>query len=245
MPRPSAERPSPYNCDVAVSSSRRSGSKVANSLVAVGSAAVLAIYTAGYAKTRAAADRFADAAERPRPAVPTPTPAPEKIASASAPSERVTPPVMPAPTKTKKTKSAIVDPVATPLGPARVTPKPVPAKSTPASATVSTPVPTPDPTPDPTPTPAAPAKPEYKDGKFFGWGRSRHGDIQAAVVIEDGKIVYAAITDCQTRYPCDVIAKLPGQVLERQSADVDFVAGATESANAFYYAILQALTQAK
>jgi uncharacterized protein with FMN-binding domain len=85
----------------------------------------------------------------------------------------------------------------------------------------------------------------YKDGSYSGRGHSRHGDIQALVTIEDGKIVYAAITDCATLYPCDVIDKLPAQVLARQSADVDFVAGATESTNAFYYAVLQALTKAK
>jgi uncharacterized protein with FMN-binding domain len=79
---------------------------------------------------------------------------------------------------------------------------------------------------------------------FSGWGRSRHGDLQATVGIENGKIVYAAVTDCRTRYSCDVIAKLPGQVLQRQSADVDYVAGATESANAFYFAIVEALKAA-
>jgi uncharacterized protein with FMN-binding domain len=34
-------------------------------------------------------------------------------------------------------------------------------------------------------------------------------------------------------------------VLTRQSPDVDFVSGATESTNAFYYAVVQALNKAK
>ncbi len=85
----------------------------------------------------------------------------------------------------------------------------------------------------------------YKDGTFSGRGHSRHGDIQALITIEDGKLVYAAITDCATLYPCDVIDKLPAQVLARQSPEVDFIAGATDSTNAFYYAILAALEKAK
>jgi len=99
--------------------------------------------------------------------------------------------------------------------------------------------------PPPAPTPAPPASPKWNDGSYSGWGRSRHGDIQATVAIENGKIVYVAISICDTRYPCDVIAKLPGQVLERQSPETDFVAGATESTNAFYYAVVEALSKAK
>jgi uncharacterized protein with FMN-binding domain len=38
--------------------------------------------------------------------------------------------------------------------------------------------------------------------------------------------------------------KLPPQIVERQSPDCDFVSGATESADAFYYAIVDALSQA-
>ena len=59
------------------------------------------------------------------------------------------------------------------------------------------------------PAPPAPAKPIYKDGTYYGWGTSRHGDIQAAVVIQDGRIASATIAQCFTRYSCSVIAKLP------------------------------------
>ena len=92
---------------------------------------------------------------------------------------------------------------------------------------------------------AAPAGPRYKDGRYTGWGTSRHGDIQAAVQIENGRIVTASIAKCLTRYPCDWIVALPPQVVKRQSAEVDFVSGATESTNAFYYAVLEALSSAK
>jgi len=64
------------------------------------------------------------------------------------------------------------------------------------------------------------------------------------VIIEGGRIQGATIIQCNTRYSCDVIDMLPPQVAARQSADVDYVSRATESANAFYYAVDEALTKA-
>jgi uncharacterized protein with FMN-binding domain len=93
----------------------------------------------------------------------------------------------------------------------------------------------------------APREPttSWKDGAYSGWGTSRHGDIQAQVVIEGGRIASAPITQCLTRYSCSVIAKLPPQVAERQSPEVDYISGATQSTNAFYYAVVEALSKAK
>ncbi len=88
-------------------------------------------------------------------------------------------------------------------------------------------------------------KPKYKDGIFYGWGSCRHGDLQASIAIKDGRIIAAAISECHTRYSQNVIAMLPAQVVARQSADVDSVAGATQSADAFYYAVSEALKEAK
>jgi uncharacterized protein with FMN-binding domain len=79
----------------------------------------------------------------------------------------------------------------------------------------------------------------------MGRGTSRHGDIEAMVEIKDGRIVSAVISQCLTRYSCSWINHLLPQVVTRQSADVDYVSGATQSANALYYAVLQALSQAK
>ena len=93
----------------------------------------------------------------------------------------------------------------------------------------------------PLPMPAV----KLRDGTYYGWGTSRHGDIQAVVTIEAGRIVRAGIAQCLTRYSCSWIAALPPQVVQRQSAEVDYVSGATQSVNAFYYAILEALAQAK
>ena len=88
-------------------------------------------------------------------------------------------------------------------------------------------------------------KEKYKDGTYLGWGTCRHGDIQAQVIVQDGRIASASIAQCWTRYSCSWVAHLPGQVVTRQSPDVDYVSGATQSANAFYWAVIDALTKAK
>ena len=95
--------------------------------------------------------------------------------------------------------------------------------------------------------PAPPPQPKtamYKDGTYYGWGSCRHGDIQASVTIQDGRIASAAITQCLTRYSCSWISALPGQVVKRQSPEVNYVSGASQSTDAFYGAIVSALAKA-
>ena len=110
------------------------------------------------------------------------------------------------------------------------TPAPVAAESAVAAAPAAAP---------------APARSPYKDGTYTGWGTSRHGDIQASVTIQNGRIVAAGIAQCWTRYPCSWVDRLPPQVVTRQSAEVDYISGATQSTNAFYYGVVEALTKAK
>jgi uncharacterized protein with FMN-binding domain len=55
----------------------------------------------------------------------------------------------------------------------------------------------------------------------------------------------ATIAQCLTRYSCSWIAALPPQVVSRQSPNVDYVSGATQSVNAFYDAVVDALNKAK
>jgi uncharacterized protein with FMN-binding domain len=104
--------------------------------------------------------------------------------------------------------------------------------------------------------PAAPAAPTptaakgidiaaLKNGVYYGWGQSRHGDIEAAVEIQDGRITGAWITKCQTAYPCGWISALPPQVIARQSPETDYISGATQSTDAFYQAVVRALDKAK
>jgi uncharacterized protein with FMN-binding domain len=240
---------------------------MSNSLVALSSAVVLAVYSAGYLRTQAAADRFATEADQRRPA-PGPLAAATPItpqAPASAPAETAivapsgaaaphTTPATAAPPRAPGTPSpsvAAVAPVATAARLNGQTEAVGPVAVAPITAPVV--VASPDPTVVPvsstalTPTPSAPAgpvKPRYKDGTFTGWGTSRHGDIQAQVIVADGRITSATIAQCMTRWPCSWIEALPGQVVTRQSPETDYVSGATQSTNAFYYAVVQALGKA-
>lgn len=100
----------------------------------------------------------------------------------------------------------------------------------------------------PTPAPVQPVaavQPKWKDGKFSGWGSCRHGDLEATIEIKDGRIVSSVVSICRTRYSVDVIERIIPQVVTRQSADVDTVSGATQSADAFYWAVTSALASAK
>lgn len=92
---------------------------------------------------------------------------------------------------------------------------------------------------------SVPTRGQYKDGTYSGWGTSRHGQIEAVLEVKNGRIVSASIAECLTRYSCSWISMLPPQVVERQSAEVDYVSGATQSANAFYFAVVDALSKAK
>jgi uncharacterized protein with FMN-binding domain len=222
--------------------------RVGSGLVTLGAAAVMTIYSTGYLRTRSAAQR-AEAAERPRVVIPAPA---EVVAAVPAPV--LTPQAIP-PAKPKKASVAANRP--SPAAPAsNVDAHAAPPKSAPATEG-SHPAPEPSATPTPaTPPPqptasvaapvaALPATAVLKDGTFSGWGTSRHGDIEATVVIKDGRITSADISQCWTRYSCSVVEHLQGQVVARQSAEVDYVSRATDSANAFYYAVVNALAKAK
>jgi uncharacterized protein with FMN-binding domain len=200
-------------------------------LVALGSAAVLAVYAAGFVRTRAAAQLFAQETDDRRP----------PGASAPEPSS-ATPVVTPPPTERAVTVAPKAPPAA--AAPPAAVPTAAAAESTvpPVVATAPEPAPTPAPSVD---TAHAEKHVLWRDGVFTGWGSSRHGNIQASVEIKDGRIVAATITQCLTRYSCSWIAALPPQVVARQSPEVDYVSGATQSTNAFYWAVVEALKQAQ
>src|SRR5690348_16087773 len=224
---------------------KRTGGRPRQGIVALSSAAVLAIYSAGYAATSGAARRFEEqdtARAKARPAVAAFTP--------------VTPgPAAPLPPVPRSPQTKLASPVAPPHESPSITPDPlavaaIPGASEPATDLTALVAPVPAATPAAAAQPmaptaaATPAVPPYKDGTYSGWGSSRHGDIQAEVVIAQGRIASARIQQCLTRYSCSWIAALPGQVVSRQSADVDYISGATQSSDAFYYAIAEALKAA-
>ena len=270
---------------------RLTGKTVKKNLVALGSAAVLTVYAAGYLRTRPAAQRFdVEAAER-RPPVPTagktrapgaaqplvdPSSAGDQAgAGMAAGPSRVRPaPVPPSGASPLSKKVAVRQPSVMPAsvavtgsvhGTASTTAPGAPVSVASARATDSTTKQTAATPPATTPLPATdssgsagtgqasdsttqPADKEpapYRDGVYLGWGSSRHGDIQAEVEIKSGRIVSASISQCLTRYSCSWIAALPPQVVSRQSPEVDYVSGATQSTNAFYYAVVEALSKAR
>jgi uncharacterized protein with FMN-binding domain len=226
-----------------------SSNRVSNGVVTASFAAVLAVYVAGYSRTQSAADKFASqiAARRPAVTLPGPTSVREGLHPGELHVDRGREEA-----KARKGLAVKPNPV---IHEEPVKPSATPAPEAIESAEVEPIVPLP-PVPEPiAPEPkveaaaapkveTAPA-PVWKDGTYTGWGYSRHGDIEAEVVIGGGRILSAAISQCRTRYSCSVIEKLPPQVTVRQSPDVDYVSGATQSADAFYGAVVAALGKAK
>jgi uncharacterized protein with FMN-binding domain len=251
---------------VAPDKGRAPGGKMTNGLVALSSAAILTVYAAGYLRTRSAAEQFtaepADLrragaiagppAQAPPPrqpvdarnpgdatsAVPA-SPVSNSVASAAS-SKTASPESSPAPTADfngpagpKDVQPAAPTEETTPLSPEALTTSTVAADVESAKA---------EPSAAPESTDGKDTKDtKYRDGTYSGWGYSRHGDIEAAVVVQDGRVVSAEITQCQTRYSCSVIDMLPTQVISRQNPFVDLISGATESANAYSNAIYRAL----
>jgi uncharacterized protein with FMN-binding domain len=216
---------------------RLAGQKIPNSLVTLSSAAILAVYAAGYHRTRSAADEFEEQAARHKTAAPVsptvaaPTATTPKVAARAAVPHPVAPRI-----KKGHPGSSIAVPTlpSPPREDLRIT-LPVPPE----------PPATNDPPAEPVaPSPAVASQLRYKDGTYLGWGTCRHGDIQASVVVENGKIVSTAIAQCLTRYSCSWIAELPGQVVSRQNSKVDYVSGATQSSDAFSDAVANALSKA-
>jgi len=94
------------------------------------------------------------------------------------------------------------------------------------------------------PSGQAPAS-SLKDGSYTGVGTSRRGDVQVSLTVQGGRIANVNITGASTQYPTRFIANLPGQVVSRQSAQIDVVGGATYSSLAFRGAVQQALQRAQ
>lgn len=221
--------------------------RISNGLITLSSAAIVAIYAAGYHRTNPAAHRFDSQIPQQRTSATIAIAMPPPAVSAGA---AVAPPVSSsgAPAAKKNTKR-----------PSTPSPKAAPgsasdsAASSASSTSAPSPVPITNPPVETAAPPAAPAKSAYKDGVYLGWGSCRHGDIEASVTIQEGKIALVAISQCLTRYSCGWIAPkipggglpdLPSQVVERQSPKVDYVSGATESSYAFADAVIAALAKA-
>jgi uncharacterized protein with FMN-binding domain len=226
--------------------------RISNGLITLSSAAIVAVYAAGYHRTSPAAHRFDSQIPQQRTsatiAIATPPPAANPSAAAAPPVSSSAAPAIKKNTK----KTSTPDRKAAPSSASDSVGSSASTTSAPAPVSTTNP-PVETAAPAAVAAPAAPAKSAYKDGVYLGWGSCRHGDIEASVTIQEGKIALVAISQCLTRYSCGWIAPkipggglpdLPSQVVERQGPKVDYVSGATESSYAFADAVVAALAKA-
>ncbi|MNH83205.1 FMN-binding domain protein [compost metagenome] len=85
----------------------------------------------------------------------------------------------------------------------------------------------------------------YKDGTYTGKGTNRRGSIQVTVTTKNDKITDVEISRFAMHYSESDVVDLPGEVLNKQSAEVRNVSGATYSTRAFKDAVRDALAQAQ
>ncbi|HEY6356832.1 MAG TPA: hypothetical protein VIX35_01225, partial [Vicinamibacterales bacterium] len=150
----------------------KSHSKAPRGLVALGAAAVIAVYAAGFVRTRSAAARWLpDAPGLRRPAVPAGAGGPS---APTVPADlQIRPRVAARPTSVTLPHTPTRKPVARITATAQTTPPPLTSVTAPASDAGTTDTATPAAEVNPAP------KSPYRDGTYSGWGSSRHGDIQA------------------------------------------------------------------
>jgi uncharacterized protein with FMN-binding domain len=139
--------------------------------------------------------------------------------------------------------AAVVSPTGTTAA-AAATASPPPDAATAIARAIAIATATATPKPNPTAPPSATAATGYRDGTYTGTGTSRRGDVTVAVTIQGGRISGVQITRSTTYYPTSDIRNLPAEVVDRQSAQVDMVSGATQSSLAFRGAVTAALRQA-
>ena len=87
----------------------------------------------------------------------------------------------------------------------------------------------------------------YKDGEYFGKASAYNGNVEVKVTISGGKMTAIDIvkTKDDEEYFFDAQKKVIPEILEKQSTDVDAVAGATTSSEGIAHAVEKALEQAK
>ncbi|OXM85607.1 FMN-binding protein [Paenibacillus rigui] len=122
-----------------------------------------------------------------------------------------------------------------------------PTKSTAPAVKDPAPAASPAPSTNSTRTNTVVPKPasKYKDGTFTGSGTNSFGTVEVSVSIMQDKITNVLITASHTRYPQHYIDSLPAQVVEKQSARISTVSGATRSSEDFIEAVRQALQKAQ
>ncbi len=245
-----------------VTERRTSGKKVSHSLLAVSSAAILAVYAAGYDRTSSAADRLDAESSAPRrnavavaevsgvtPASAADSPLASNTSAIVDPLSVAEKPVVNSPTAVEPQVAASVPLTETSSSDAALAPA---AKLADPVAVIANAPPIAKAAEIASPPVAVPAavaalagQSSYRDGSYLGWGSCRHGQIQVEVVIQAGKIASAEIAQCRTRYSCSVIRTTPPEMVSKQNPEsLSNVTGATQSVDAYYFAVKEALKEA-
>jgi uncharacterized protein with FMN-binding domain len=200
--------------------------RLSRRLVLLSSAAIGAVYLAGYLDTRTADASLANTNSMTTSGTSSTAVAPDTAIAQAQTTQTVTSLETSTSTATGAAASSVQRAAAPPT--AVIAPTAVPPAATAKPAPTATTVPT-----------------GLRDGTYTGVGNSRRGGIQAAVTVKAGRITNVAITGASTQYPVAWISALPGEVVSTQSAQVDLVSGATYSSLAFQGAVQQALAQAQ
>jgi len=202
---------------------KMSSKRIGTDLIILSSVAIVSVYGIGYQRTLASANAIAGLDS-------------SNIAQASADSATLAP----IPTAIA-TVAARVARSETPLSSATGSVARTPTASAPTASAIPKSTATPKVV---APTPTAAKSGTFRDGTYVGQGFSRHGGIEATVIVAGGKIVSADITNCSTRYPCSDVDPLPPEVITRQAAPIHHISGATDSSIAYRDAVIKALSLA-
>ena len=86
-----------------------------------------------------------------------------------------------------------------------------------------------------------------KDGSYVSAGRSMQGDIQVELRVRDGYIDRVDVVEHNENVGVaeDAFDRLEEDVLQKQSADVDTISGATEASYGFMEAVRNCIRQAE
>jgi fumarate reductase flavoprotein subunit len=88
---------------------------------------------------------------------------------------------------------------------------------------------------------------DYKDGTYEGTGKGNNGDIKVEVKVEGGNIVSVELKEHSETSGIYEAAEdgVISQIIQKQTADVDTVSGATNSSKGIIAAVTDALKDAK
>ena len=89
--------------------------------------------------------------------------------------------------------------------------------------------------------------PGYKDGTYKGTGKGMNGDIEVSVEVKDGKISAVEVLSHEETEGIyePAIEQVTTSIEEKNSTEVDIVAGATNTSNGIIEAVNVALEGAK